>query len=72
MHLGDADDLGDLGLGEIGTEAQSQDLPLALGELPEQPIEHGGVFGCAEAVFVDRDLKPAGARCVGVVGGLIE
>ena len=64
----------DLGLGQILLEAQPQDLPLALGQRGEQPVDDDGVLGAGEAGIVvggddvDRQVAVLRERAVERVG----
>src|SRR5690242_13079918 len=50
LHLGDADAVRDVVLGEILAEAQQNDLGVASAERAEQWGEHGSVLGSRVAV----------------------
>src|SRR3954470_24287900 len=72
VHLRHAHDVPDLGLREVLLEAQAQDLALAIGEHPHQPLDGGGVLGQLEAVVLAAERVGEVALLVLLVAGAVE
>src|SRR6266536_1240858 len=56
MHLGDADPLGDLGLGEVTEEPKDDDLLLALGQRVQRRAEAGAELGHGQIRVLHAEL----------------
>ena len=62
----------DLGLRQILREAQPQDLALALGQDPHQPLDRGRVLGLAEARVLDAERDADAVALLVVVARAVE
>ena len=72
MHLGDAEDLGDLGLGLVVDEAQSEDRAFTLGQGPHQVLDdRADLYSSDVGIQLPEDAGQ-GAAVVALVPAFVQ